>query len=252
MTIDDDIELRQYLVILLRHWWWLLIGMLLGLAAGVVFTWALPSYRVTSLLTASSTNAVIATLATSDAVLNATIETLGPTLPSALATPLEFRKMLAVSQPANSPNVQLAVSDSDEARAAAIAQAWNAALIQAVLQASGETPEGVLQAQLKAQVDQLSRTIELLYDADAVAEDIGATRERLSTKVANSPAAPEDQAILTELSLRATVGEPNVQIMLDQLPAQSVAEQVAYLDGLLGALEARQQALQARRANLET
>ncbi len=267
--MEDEIDLREYVAVLLRHWK-LIVGLTVvaALVAGLVSFIMPPTYEATAVISTSATGVAalarfpstliifqggistsatgVVALATSDAVLEVAIATLG-TLPPTLASPAALRPNLTASQPANTATVRLTVKDGDAARAAAIANAWADAIAL-----SSEADSVPLQAELNAQISLLANLSASQYVLAWAIEDAASLRDRLAGRSPNSPAKVEDQALLISLSSQA-VTAPNLpaQLQITGLTETTVGDQLEYLDDLAVSLEARRQILQRRAASLQ-
>jgi capsular polysaccharide biosynthesis protein len=214
--MDDEIDLRVYVRILLKDWV-LIVGCVLAgalVAGGISFK--MPRvYQTSALLTTSAATPNIAALTKSDAMLQAMIAKLGSSLPADLAQPAALRSLLAASQAANTTGVQLTVTDGTPGQAALIANAWAEAVVQEVQRSYGSSHVFTLQAQLNAQLALLSDVSASRYTLQWVSEEAQALRDQLARQAADRPASMEAEAVLLSLNLQASTG-PSVQVSAQQ------------------------------------
>lgn len=263
--MEDEIDLREYIAVLLRHWR-LIVGLTVvaALVAGLVSFIIPPTYEATAVISTTATG--IPALASSDAVLEDAIASLGSTLPASLASPAALRPLLTASQQANTTTIKLTVKDGDPARAAAIANAWANAFVTWLSSSTKTDSVPVLQAELDARISLLTNVSVSRYALEWAIEDAQSLRDRLATRSPNSPAIVEDRVLLISLSLQAvtapnlpvslssqvvTAPTPPVQLQITGSSETTVGDQLKYLDDLVVSFEARRQILQRRAESLQ-
>ncbi len=166
---DDDINLRPYILALVRQWWKIALLVILGAVAAAAFTMTKPvkfestatilltSRRATLSLaeqfptvndpvdTTSRINAMLS-IAQSDSLALQVIQSLGNSLPSTLQNLENFKEVGKVSAGGNLIIVTAAAENPT--LAAEIANAWAKEVVQAINQAySGEQPLAEIQKQ---------------------------------------------------------------------------------------------------------
>lgn len=263
--MEDEIDFRDYLNILLRQWKLIIACVLVGvLVAGGIGLIVPIEYKASVTLTTSAATPNVATLAMSEAVLKATIDKLGASLPAKLTQPNRLSRALAATQASTATAAQLTVTYSDATLAAAIANAWAETVKEAAIDAAqhtyGESAAVALQAQLNAQQTLYANALVNQADLDGFIEDARLLRERLSKHNPSDPAAREDEVLLLGISLQAIGAENttqlsvvvnNPQLAVGDLSGRTVQNQLQGLDGLIETLTAERQAVQARTETLK-
>jgi uncharacterized protein involved in exopolysaccharide biosynthesis len=205
--MDDEIDLRQQVAILLRHWKLILLLTLIGAAAAAVFSFILPNvYEAAALVSVSPPRYTLRLegveqaaalpvgaypeLAMSDDVLAVVYDQARATLPANVNTLSRFAERLRAEAASDSTLLRLSVRDSDPARAAAIANAW-----VAVFSARAGQLYGQDQAALAVYQQELAKAQAELEQADAALAAFQASNQVnvLSAQLASQ------QAILTDL-----------------------------------------------------
>lgn len=270
-AFEDEIDLREYATMLLRHWRLIAALTLVAAAiAGVVSFIIPPIYEATAVI--STTAAGIPAVATSDAVLQDVIASLGSTLPTSLASPAALRPLLAATQTASTTAIQLKVTDGDAARAAAIANAWADAVRQAPLLAQSNlitslkqsaSEAGIKrdaaakaftayqaasqaitwQAQLAGKQNALSIAYSNQETLRTALQDAKSLRDRLAKLDPAAPPSLGDYLALIALSQRSVLSNsgPSLQLQAPTAPLSgiTVGEQIGYLDQLMPSLQSR-------------
>jgi len=139
--MEDEIDLREYVMVLLRHWKMIgALAIMAAVVAGGVSLLLPPTYEATALVSVAQPRYTLRLegvpqgppipvkaypdLALSDGVLSRVFSEVRDGLPSRVDTLSEFRRILKAS-PAPDPSVlRLTVRDTDPGRAAKIANAW--------------------------------------------------------------------------------------------------------------------------------
>jgi len=201
MELEEQIDLRQYLSVLLR-WWWLILGCTL-LAAVIAFaasSWMQPVYQAqvillvqqppttglsdyTAVLTSERLAQTYAQMLTGRPVLEAAIARM-----TLSETPERLAKRVRVERIRDTQLIRVSVEDTDPARAAAIANTIADVFTEQV-QAIQEQRYAESMGNLKAQIDELSAVIESVQkELEARAGDTTpqgqAERTRLETILA--------------------------------------------------------------------
>ncbi|MGB9873226.1 MAG: Wzz/FepE/Etk N-terminal domain-containing protein, partial [Anaerolineae bacterium] len=170
--VEEEIDLRQYLV-LLRRWWWLVIGcaLLAAVVSFVISSWMQPVYQAratllvqqaptaglseyTAVLTSERLAQTYTQMLTGRPVLEATIARLGLS-----ETPERLAKRVKVERVRDTQLIRVSVEDTDPARAAAVANALAEVFVEQV-RTLQEARYAESLGNLKAQIDELSALIE--------------------------------------------------------------------------------------------
>ncbi|OGO49413.1 MAG: hypothetical protein A2W37_08055 [Chloroflexi bacterium RBG_16_63_12] len=139
--MEDEIDLREYVNVLLRHWKMIVVlTMVAAVAVGVVSFIMPPTYEATALISVAQARYTLRLegvsdggplplkaypdLAVSDEVVSEVFNQVKPALPSEVDTLTKFRKQLKATAAADPTLLRLAARDTDPARAAQIANAW--------------------------------------------------------------------------------------------------------------------------------
>ncbi|WP_376793357.1 polysaccharide biosynthesis tyrosine autokinase [Thermoflexus sp.] len=171
-VVEEEFDLRQYLLVLQR-WWWLIVGctLLAAIVAFAVSSRMQPVYQTaatllvqqplpaglsenTAILTSERLVQIYARMLTSRPVLKATIARMGLS-----ETPEELANRVKVEWVQNTQLIQVRVEDTDPARAAALANALAETFIEQV-QATQEQRYAEGLNNLKTQIDELAAAIE--------------------------------------------------------------------------------------------
>ncbi|MGQ9804225.1 MAG: polysaccharide biosynthesis tyrosine autokinase [Anaerolineae bacterium] len=170
--MEEEIDLRQYLFVLLQ-WWWLIVGctILAALAAFTVSSLMRPVYRArttlliqkaptpdvtdyTALLTSERLARTYVQMITGRPVLEATIAQLGLE-----ETPEELASRVSVEQVRDTQLIRVSVEDTDPRRAALIADTLSEVFV-AQIQAIQQQRYGESLERLQQQITELSGLIE--------------------------------------------------------------------------------------------
>lgn len=313
MEMEEEIDLREYILVLLRHWKWIVgIGVIAAVVAlGVSFLLP-PTYEATALVAVirpryvmqfdpriapveSVSNVVIQPpykaypeLATSDDILQELMAHLNP-LPKRIETLRDLQEIVEAKSGNDPSVVRLIVRYQDPEEAAHIANLWAEIFIrraneiqgaageyqlhfyqqqleraraelataeQALIAFQARNRESILQNQLNSyrqkQADYLADQRAIAY----ITQDIKGLREQLSRQPANQPLTLADQLTALFLEIKAFNAHASapIQLQVDStafLSAKSLAEQIAFLDGLVRVLEEKSAEIDSRLAELE-
>ncbi len=209
--MEDEIDLREYVRVLLQHWKMIVVlTMVAAVAAGVVSFMMPPTYEATALISVAQARYTLRLegvsdggplplkaypdLAVSDEVVSEVFNQVKSALPSKVDTLTKFRKQLKATAAADPTLLRLAARDTDPARAAQIANAWAKTLADRAGRLYGQDAANLLTYET-----QLTTTKSALEDAE----------QALATFQANNQAAiltaqlNSQQAILTDYLNRA-------------------------------------------------
>ena len=188
--MEDEIDLREYLDVLIRRWKWIVaLTLIAALAAGAIsFLLLKPSYEATALvlianpryrlrfdprletLSEVETNSkVYPSLAISDDLLKQVLDALDPPLPTQEHSLRGLRGRLSASAGSDSSLLQLKVANGDPERAAQIANTWAEQYVGYVNELYGRRSEDVVffTQQLDAARSALDAAEQALVDYEA-------------------------------------------------------------------------------------
>ena len=254
--MEDEIDIRAQIMVVLRAWKVILgLAVLAALAAGV-YAWRLPNtYEAEALVSVTpgrisldlsgvnQSGAVSARayveLAESTTVVQAVFDAAGPDLLDGITTLGRLRRLLEAEASADAPLLRLRVSDTDAARAAALANLWAEAFAaragilysqdQANLAVYSEAeadalaalnaadtaladfqagnPVSILQAQLDSQQASLTDYLNRAREAELLSQDLQDLLARLESLPTGAPAALADDLALLALTSRVYGGQ---------------------------------------------
>lgn len=294
--MDQEIDLRPYLLALISHWWQIAaITLVAAVAAFLLSSLGDPTYEAAALVAVTEPRYVLQfdprfqtvsdikpasqaypELAVSDDVLSDLLASLNPR-PANIQSINQLRGILSAEPGADRSLVRLVARSTDAAEAARIANAWaELFVVRADRLYSGHTEEQVsffedqlaqaeaevaaaeealieFQARNRAstiqnwlnsyritQADYLTKQVAIGY----LLQDIQGLRSQLEERPATAGTNTADSVALIMLQLNSldTPAGPVLQLDVSGAgfpAAQGVAEQIAYLDGLERAAEAK-------------
>jgi uncharacterized protein involved in exopolysaccharide biosynthesis len=188
--MEDEIDLRRYLEVLIRRWKWIAALALIAalVMAAISFFVLKPTYEATALVLVTNpryqlrfdprletlseieTNSkVFPSLAKSDDLLWEVLEALNPPLPEKQGTLQALRGKINASAGSDPSLLQLTVQDGDPAQAAQIANTWAEQYVDYVNELYGRRSEDVVffGEQLAAASNTLEATEQALVDYEA-------------------------------------------------------------------------------------
>lgn len=188
--MEDEIDLRQYLEVLVRRWKWIVaLALIAALTAAVISFFVLqPVYEAKALVLITSpryqlrfdprletvsdietASKAYPSLAMSDDLLQAVLDALNPPLPESEHKLQALRGRLNASAGADPSLLELKVSNGDAQRAADIANTWAEQYVEYVNELYGRRSEDVVffGAQLEAAGSALDAAEEALVDYEA-------------------------------------------------------------------------------------
>ncbi len=254
--MEDEIDIRAQILVVLRAWKVILgLAVLAALAAGV-YAWTLPNtYEAVALVSISpgrisldlssveQSGAVSARayveLAESTTVVRTVFDAAGPELLDQITTVSRLRRRLQAEASADAPLLRLQVSDTDAARAAALANLWAETFTAQAGQLYGQdqaslalyreaeaealaaltaadtaladfqasNPVSILQAQLNSQQASLTDYLNRAHEAELLSQDLQDLLARLESLPAGAPAALADDLALLALTSRVYGGQ---------------------------------------------
>jgi uncharacterized protein involved in exopolysaccharide biosynthesis len=308
--MEDEIDLRLYIEILLRHWKWIAGLTLIAAIAGLVVSLLLPAvYEASAVVLVTqpryqmqfdprfeATNQwtpayrAFPTLATSDGVLQEIVDN---HVPSPEANIEEWRLkgvrgMVKATSGGDPSLVLLEVRSRSPEDAAAIANMWADILTRtgnelyggserevaffeaqvseaaqkletaetAMIEFQGANLSSVLEAQLnsyrQAQADYLGGQRTIAY----IIQDIQGLREQLAEQADNQSTSLADALTALLLQIKAFNAEQAAPLQIqvessESLSEATVAEQIAFLEGLVARLQAKSAEIDERLSELE-
>lgn len=254
--MEDEIDIRAQILVVLRAWRVILgLAVLAALSAGA-YAWTLPNTYETEALVSitpgrisldlsgvqqsgSVTAAAYIELAESSTVVQAVFDAAGPGMLDRITTVTRLRRLLEAEASANAPLLRLRVTDTDPARAAALANLWaetfaaqagvlysqDQANLAVYSEAEAEAlaaltaadtaladfqagnPINILQAQLNSQQASLTDYLNRAHEAELLSGDLQDLLARLERLPANAPAALADDLALLALTSRVYGGQ---------------------------------------------
>lgn len=182
--MDDEIDLRAYIAVLLRYKFWILgLALFAAVAAFVVSSVLPPTYEATALVAATKPSYIIAfdprvqtqrdlqpsyraylALALGDELVAKVEEALAAERPSSPLSAFELREMIEATNGTDQSVIHLAVQDQDPARAATIANLWAGLFVESTNQLYGQSEQDLrfFEAQMRDAEAALSSAEEAL------------------------------------------------------------------------------------------
>jgi uncharacterized protein involved in exopolysaccharide biosynthesis len=254
--MEDEIDIRAQILVVLRAWRAVLgLAVLAALSAGV-YAWTLPNTYETEALVSITpgrisldlsgvqqssgvTAQAYLELAESNTVVETVFEAAGPELLDGIPSVSRLRRLLTAEASAEAPLLRLRVTDTDPARAAALANLWaetfaaqagvlyrqdQANLVvyseaeaealaglnaadAALADFQASNPINITQAQLTSQQASLTDYLNRAHEAGLLSGDLMDLLTRLESLPANAPAALADDLALLALTSRVYGGQ---------------------------------------------
>jgi uncharacterized protein involved in exopolysaccharide biosynthesis len=249
--MEDEIDLRHYLDVLIRRWPWVIgLTVVSALTAGLISFFVLePTYEATAMVLVTNpryqlrfdprletlseieTNSkVYPSLATSDDLLQQVLETLKPLLPENMHTLQALQGLINASAGADPSLLQLKATSSDPERAAQVANAWAEQYVNYVNELYGRRAEDVVffTEQLEVARSALEAAEQALVDFEARSQQ-SVLQARLDAK----------QTALTDYlnaqhELALVIGD--AQVLRQQLEGQPLSAPASLGDDLAALL----------------
>jgi polysaccharide biosynthesis transport protein len=303
--MEDEIDLRAYVEVLLRYWYWIAGLAVLAAAAAFVFTsFQPPVYEARSVVIitepryqmqfdarfetqlAAPAYRAFPTLATSDGVLQGVLEAHTPSASSGIDewTLTTLRKMVAATSEGDPSLVVLTVTSQSPADAAAIANAWAGELVRrgrelygqgeadlaffeaqaqeaqrtldqaeaALVEFQGRNQASIVDAQLDSLRQEQSSHLAHQRAITYIVQDVQGLRAQWSGNQSASLADDLTALLLQVKAFNAETSTP-IQLQVDGsagFSGKSLAEQRAFLDGLVATLQARSAEIDGKLAEL--
>ncbi|MGD8623304.1 MAG: Wzz/FepE/Etk N-terminal domain-containing protein [Anaerolineae bacterium] len=258
--MGEEIDLRPYIVALLRGWYWILgLALVAAVAAFIVTSLRPPVYEASSVVLVTDPQyrmefdsrfdtlerrpayRLFPTLATSDRILESVVEAYTPSPQAGLETwRLKTLRGMVEAKSEGDPSLVVLTVRSLAARdAAAIANAWADALV-----AQGNEIYGSGETNLTFFQTQSAQAREVLDETDAALVEFEA-RNRLALLTARLEAMQQAQVDYLADQNKIDSILPDVSNLRDQILAQSAGDPVALADSVTALL------LQIRAYNAE-
>lgn len=309
----DEIDLRQYLQILLSHWPWIVIATIVGAAiAGIVSFFVIsPTYEATALVAITPPKYLMEFSPEFRAVAQERLQTeIYGTYPEfaksdellqevsiALADEIgikppdvgSLRGQMSVQASREVGLISLSARGSSPERVAAIVNVWAELYVQLLnrlyggqeddydffasqleltlddLEAAQQAladfrardPSALLSSELAAQIDAMDNYLAAQNSIEQQQQTIESWRQQLSSESSSKTASQADAltTLLMQLEAFGTIKEavqPQLQVSLEQIAEErTVAEQIAYLNGLEEFLQSRSAEIDAQVAELQ-
>ena len=293
--MEAEIDLREYIKILMRHWKWIVGGAMTAAVATLVVSFLIPpTYETTALAVVTQPRYVMQfdprfeptknkpvyqaypELATSDDLLQELVDQL-TSLSGDVKTLADLRKMVDAESGRDPSIVRLTVRSRSPEEAARIANAWATIFItrandiygsysevqvehfesqmeqaetdlkaaeEALIAFQAHNRTAILQNQLnsyhQAQADYLADQRAIT----SLTQDIQGLREQLSQQPGDHPTTLADDLTALFLQIKAFNVQTSLPIQLqvgsaESLSNKNISEQIAFLDGLMDALQSK-------------
>jgi len=286
--MEEEIDLRAYILVLLKYWKWILGITVAAAAVALAVSFLLPpTYEATALVAVKSASRAYLDLAEGDGVLEALFSRLNPR-PAEIQTLRDLRGMVKARAGTDPSVVRLTVRARDPQEAARIANLWaeifvthanriygaseeelqrlegQLAQAQAALEAA---EQALIEFQARNQASILEARLDSLksdqdhYLADQraityILQDIQALREQLARQPGERPASLADDLTALFLQLKAFNAQASAPIQLqvnsaESLSNKSIGETMALLNDIARALEAKSVEIKQRLEELQ-
>ena len=305
--MEQEIDLREYIRVLIRHARWIAALAILAAVAALVISFLLPpTYEATALVVITKARYIMRfdpkfetvndiqqpykaypALAMSDDLILETMAAMNPPLPEEEQDLTRFRNKLEAASGSDPSVVELRASYKDADVAAYMVNTWADVFVNRVnelyhesaqdarffenqLATAGEalekTEEGliafearneinILSAQTNALKNQLAAYLEAQNAIELVIQDAASLKARVASQTGGDSLLTDDlAALLLQIEALSLKSEVPLQLQVGgdaSLSGMAQQELVAFLDGLMTALETQSDELEAKTAGVE-